>query len=50
MSSIAFSDSPFFLGLMIFNKTLTLTKAMLISPNKDETAAHSCHFPGIIWL
>ena len=31
---------------MIFCETLTLGYAMLMSPNKDETAVHGYHYPG----
>ena len=30
---------------MIFCETLTPGYAMLMSPNKDETAVHGCHCP-----
>ena len=33
-------------GSMIFCETLTPGYAMLMSPNKDETAVHGCHCPG----
>ena len=31
---------------MVFCETLTPGYAMLMSPNKDETAVHGCHWPG----
>ena len=33
-------------GSIIFSETLTPGYAMLMSPNKDETANHGCHCPG----